>query len=182
MQTLSPETGLQLAGRTLVGARFEAGTYKFLDLEGVKLVDCDLSNCVWERARLVRVEMRGCRLTGFELLDSKADGIALDGCRGQYVQVTRSELKQAVLTGCELVEATFTSVRMLGAVFQGCDLRRSVWSDCNLHGADLRGCDTGGVRANLDNFAGAVLDPAQAGSLLHAAYGIRVLAEGEPLG
>lgn len=181
MEALSPGPGLQRSDAVLDGARFQPGVYKFIDLERVTLVGCDLSNCVWERARLADVELRACRLTGFELVEARADGLKLDGCRGQYLQVVKSELKHATWTGCDFVDATITASRLLGAVFSACSLRGSVWSGCNLHGADLRGCDTGGLRATLDNFAGAALDPAQAAALLRAAHDIRVLAEGEPL-
>jgi uncharacterized protein YjbI with pentapeptide repeats len=180
LETLAAGSGLQIVDRVVEGARFQEGTFRFLSVERTRLIDCDLSNCVWERARLENVEFRGCRLTGFALVESKGDDVRFEGCRGQYVRIVKADMKSAAFVDCKLPDATFAEARLLRARFEGCELQRSVWSDCNLHGADLRGCDTGGMRAQTRDLAGAVLDPAQATALL-AALDIRVLEEGEPI-
>ena len=79
---------------------------------------------------------------------------------------------------CYLPESSLIRTDLTRASFTECDLSMAVLSGSRMRGADLRGCRTGGIRATLDDLAGAILDPDQAAAVLLGHADIRVL----PLG
>jgi uncharacterized protein YjbI with pentapeptide repeats len=171
--------GASIEGGRLRGVSLADQSFRLLHLEGVRLEECDLSNCEWELPLLEEVEMVGCRLTGFRVRGGKAIGLKLRECHGQYTQLDGVELKKARFDGCQLGDATFLRCALDGAVFTDCDLRGAVMSGVRLHGGDLRGCRIDGLRASLDDLAGVTLDPRQAAAILFGHASITVLEVGE---
>jgi uncharacterized protein YjbI with pentapeptide repeats len=102
-------------------------------------------------------------------------------CHGRYAQFEGIEMKEARFERCQLGEASFQRCSLERATFRECDLRSAVLSGVRLQGADLRGCRVDGIRAGLDDLAGAVLDPAQAAAVLFGQASITVLEEGEQI-
>ena len=128
---------------------------------------------------LDEVELAGCRLTGFRIRGGKAVGVKLRECHGQYAQFEGVDLKEARFDDCQLGDSSFQRCALDRAVFAGCDLRGTVLAGTRLNGADLRGCRIDGIRASLDDLAGAVLDPRQAAAILFGHASITVLEPGE---
>jgi uncharacterized protein YjbI with pentapeptide repeats len=123
--------------------------------------------------------MKGCRLTGLRIRGGRAPELRLVECHGQYAQFDGVELKGARFDRCHLAETSFLRCQLDRAVFSECDLRANVMSGVRLNGADLRGCRIDGIRAGLDDLAGAILDPRQAAAVLFGHASITVLELGE---
>jgi uncharacterized protein YjbI with pentapeptide repeats len=154
-------------------------SFRLLHLQRVRLEECDLSNCEWELPLLEEVELSGCRLTGFRVKGGKGIELLLRECHGRYAQFEGVELKEARFERCELGESSFLRCALDRSVFTECDLRGAVMAGVRLKGADLRGSRIDGIRATLDDLAGATLDPRQAAALLLGHAGISVLEPGE---
>ena len=175
-----------MRGAEVIGGRFKgvslAGeSFRLLHLERVTLEGCDLSNCELELPLLEEVELTGCRLTGFRLHGGRGVSLKLSDCSGRYAQFDGAELKEARFDRCELAEASFHRCSLDRAVFSACDLRGAVFGGVRLNGADLRDCRIDGIRASLDDLAGAIIDPRQAAAFLFGQASITVLEPGEPI-
>jgi uncharacterized protein YjbI with pentapeptide repeats len=171
--------GASVSGGRLRGVSLAGQVFRLLHLEKVRLEECDLSNCEWEMPSLEEVELTGCRLTGFRIRGGRAVELKLRECYGQYAQFDGVELKEARFDGCQLGEASFVRCALDRAVFADCDLRGTVMAGVRLNGADLRDCRIDGIRAGLDDLAGAILDPRQAAAILFGHAAITVLEPGE---
>jgi uncharacterized protein YjbI with pentapeptide repeats len=125
------------------------------------------------------VTLKGCRLTGFRIRGGRAIELQVVESQGRYVQLEDVELKGARFEKSQLAESTFLRCQLDRAVFSECDLRSTVLAGVRLNGADLRGCQVDGIRAGLDDLAGAILDPRQAAAVLFGQASIRVLELGE---
>jgi uncharacterized protein YjbI with pentapeptide repeats len=163
------------------GVSLAGQSFRLLHLDRVRLEDCDLSNCEWELPFLEAVELHGCRLTGFRVRGGRAVDLKVVECHGRYAQFDGVELKESSFERCQLAEASFLRCALDRARFSDCDLRSAVLSGVRLQGADLRGCRVDGIRAGLDDLAGAILDPRQAAAVLFGQASITVLEEGEQL-
>jgi uncharacterized protein YjbI with pentapeptide repeats len=156
-------------------------SFRLLHLERVVLEECDLSNCEWELPLLEKVELSGCRLTGFRIKGGKGFELTLRECHGRYAQFEGVELKESRFVRCQLGESSFLRCPLDRSVFEDCDLRGAVMSGVRLKGADLRGCQIDGIRATLDDLSGVTLDPRQAVAILHGHANITVLEVGDSL-
>lgn len=150
-----------------------------LNLVGVMLEECDLSNSEWEASLLEEVALKGCRMTGFRLRGGRAIELAMSDCQGQYAQMEGVEMKGARFATCAFNDSSFIRCNLAGARFSDCDLRNVVLDGSRMKGADLRGCRIDGLRASLDDLSGAVLDPRQAAAVVYAQAQISVLEIGE---
>ena len=171
--------GTSVHGGRFRGVSFAGQAFGMLHLDSVSLEDCDLSNAEWERPLLESVRLKGCRLTGLRIRGGRATDLQVIESQGRYVQLEDAELKDARFEKSQLAESSFLRCALDRAVFSECDLRGTVLTGVRLNGADLRGCRVEGLRAGLDDLAGAILDPRQAAAVLYGQASIRVLELGE---
>ena len=134
---------------------------------------CDLANARWEKTHGQRVEMLGCRLVGFSLVDGQCSNLLLQRCNGESARFWNSSLRDARFEHCSLKTASFENTDLSGVVFHNCDLSGADLRGAKLAGTDLRGCTLEGINVALADLRGAILEPAQLG-LLAALLGVEV--------
>lgn len=135
----------------IVGVRLTAANLRRLELTDVVLVDCELSNTVFEEATWTRVAFQRCRfseadLGGAELTDVSFTDCQLDQAGLRMARAARLEVRGGSATGIDLYRA-----RLAG----------SAWRDVDLTGAKVSGADL--ARAVLH---GSVLDDLEGASAL----------------
>lgn len=134
---------------------------------------CDLANARWEKTHVQRVEMLGCRLVGFSLVDGQCSNLLLQRCNAESARFWNSSLRHTRFEGCSLKGASFENSDLSGATFRGCDLSGADLRGAKLAGTDLRGCVLENLHVALTGLRGAILEPAQLG-LLAALTGVEI--------
>lgn len=102
------QKGLSLAGKNLAG----------VDLSGL-----DLSGADFRRTKLMKSNLKGCRLDGVDLTGALANEADFSGC----------SLREA-----KLVKGLFQQAKFAGASLAGGDLTKAILTEADLSGADLR--------------------------------------------
>jgi fluoroquinolone resistance protein len=165
---------LDLREWEFVRCRGARARFSSCDLSEARFVASDFNNAVWRWGSLAQAGFSDCKLTGAQVLDTRAFELSFERC---------------LLISARLRELSFRSMRIEGVDFEGADLsgadfREAVLVDCNLaqahvidarfEGADLRGANLGGLKlADASRFKGAVISKTQAGALL-SALGLKV--------
>jgi uncharacterized protein YjbI with pentapeptide repeats len=121
--------GVMLTGRTL-------RRWRFVDC---LIVDSDLSGVVLDRCSLTRVEVRDCRLSGFQGAGGRYADVGFVGCRIDGANFRMSRWERSGFDHCDLSEADFGNSQLPGTQLLGCDLTGIDLSKCDLTGASLRG-------------------------------------------
>jgi uncharacterized protein YjbI with pentapeptide repeats len=138
-----------------------------------RLIQCDLANANWFQADFARVELVGCRLTGFHTIESRLQDVLFKDCQAALAQFRFAVFKTARFEQCDLSDADFEGADLSGVVFLNCNLSGAEMSRAKLAGADLRGCELNGLHAGWQELQGAIIDPSQALALVQA-FGIIV--------
>jgi uncharacterized protein YjbI with pentapeptide repeats len=175
------ESGETYEDLRITGEALDGDNLRLLELRRVHLVDCDLSNAQWVLPRLTDVTFEGCRTTGFQIHQGRGEGVTVRDCRGRYLQLLNCDWKASRFERCQLTESSIMDCRLGGSLFRECDLSGTVLERCEMRDADLRGCDIGGLRATVDDLAGAILDPDQAAAVLRGQAEIIVVPLGVPV-
>ncbi len=121
-----------LGGQAAAHVRFDGvkvlgGTMGGTKLAHVSWLDvlcerCDLSLIDWRRAKLARVEIRECRVTGAALREAELDSVRFVDCHLDYAAFARARFEQVSFEACRLKEADFSGADLSGASFVRCDL------------------------------------------------------------
>jgi uncharacterized protein YjbI with pentapeptide repeats len=118
-------------------------------LTDTRLRDVDLANAEAPYSEWRVVELRGCRLTGFELRDSTGLHVLFADCRADLMSLRGTRLEGAIFRDCVLTGADFSGADLRGARFERCDLTEVELRDARLEGATLDRCRLAGVRGAL---------------------------------
>ena len=172
-----------LAGQQARGARFDdvhvvqtslAGvTLSDLELNNVRFEECDLSNAVWEQAFARLTVFKGCRMTGFSVIEAILRHVHFQDCSARLARFRFARFDKPRFERCDLREADFQGAELSGAVFAACDLRGAEMAGAKLASVDLRGCQIEGARLQPDQLRGGTVDLTQAVYLIEA-LGINV--------
>src|SRR3954471_1639239 len=83
---LSKETSEQVRfdAVSVVGGSLSETLLQHLNWLDVRCERCDLSMIVWPRAKLTRVEIRECRVTGAKVLEGELDEVRFVECQLDY--------------------------------------------------------------------------------------------------
>ena len=95
------------------------------------------------------VELRGCRLTGFDLRDSTGLHVLFEDCRADLMSLRSARIEGAIFRDCVLTGADFSGADLRGARFERCDLTEVELREARLEGATLDGCRLAGIRGAL---------------------------------
>ena len=118
-------------------------------LKDTRLRDVDLANAEAPYSEWRVVELRGCRLTGFDLRDSSALHVLFADCRADLMSLRSVRFEGAIFRDCVMTGADFSGADLRGARFERCDLTEVELRDARLKGATFDGCRLAGIRGAL---------------------------------
>ena len=154
--------------------------FEGLLLDDVRFLDCDFATANWYQTTWHRVELIGCRLTGFLAGESHLQDVLFKGCQINLAQFRFATLKTVRFEDCDLSEIDLLESDLSEISFQHCTLRNAELSGVSLAGADLTSCDILGARLGAKELRGATLNLQQTVSLVEA-MGIHVNLSSSPL-
>jgi hypothetical protein len=126
-----------------------ASRWEPLTLTDVELTGADVSNAIWSRTMVRRVEIVSCRATGWRLSLDLAWDLYVSDTRLNYATVEVGRVKGlAVFERCSFGEA-----RLLGdlsrVLFLDCDLTDVEFAACGARDCDFRSSRLAGARGLL---------------------------------
>jgi uncharacterized protein YjbI with pentapeptide repeats len=132
----------------------------------------DAANQRSPRLRALRVEFRGCRLTGAELAEASLTDVTFVDCQLDLVGLRFAKLRRVAFHDCRMRECDLYQASLTDVLFEGCELRDATFSAAAVDSVELRRCDLSGLRgveglrtarmpwndviANVGLFAGAL--------------------------
>lgn len=161
--------GVHIVGADLGGAdaphvdvaqvRLESVTLSFAQMTHATVRDCvidrgDLANLATRAATLIRVEIRGARLTGVQIVDSVLGDVVFDEAKIDLGSFRFSRFRRVLFRGCNLQRADFTGADIRGVRFTDCDLAGAQFSQVKAAGASFANCLLDGV-GGVASLAGA---------------------------
>ena len=123
-------------------------------LKDTRLRDVDLANAEAPYSEWRVVELRGCRLTGFDLRDSSGLHVLFEDCRADLMSLRSARIEGAIFRDCVLTGADFSGADLRGARFERCDLTEVELREARLEGATLDGCRLAGDPRRAQRCAG----------------------------
>jgi uncharacterized protein YjbI with pentapeptide repeats len=147
--------------------------FEGLLLDDVRFQDCDFATANWYQTNWHRVELIGCRLTGFLAGESNLQDVLFKGCQINLAQFRFAALKTVRFEDCDLSECDLLESDLAGISFLRCKLRDAEMSGVSLAGTDLSSCDIAGARLGAKELRGATLNLQQAIGLVES-MGINV--------
>ncbi|MCX6046206.1 MAG: pentapeptide repeat-containing protein [Chloroflexi bacterium] len=181
-------TSANLAGQTAEHVTFKSSWFKQVSLEQTRFLapklsdlrfdNCDLANAVWERALFQRVEILGCRMTGFKTIEAHLQDVLLRDCIGALAQFRFATFKAVRFEQCNFANADFQGANLSGVRFVKCDLSNAEMSQTTLSGTDFRTSKIEGLKVGVRELPGAIMDHFQA-AYVASLLGIVIKAEDE---
>jgi uncharacterized protein YjbI with pentapeptide repeats len=152
------------------GVRLVSGTLAASELKQLGWLDvacerCDLSMIVWPGAKLTRVEVRGCRMTGAKLAEGELESVRFVDCHLDYATFTGTRFRQVTFESCRLEEADFSGADLAGTSFVNCELRGADLGRARLQGADVSSSRCPDLRILPGDVRGLVVNREQAAAL-----------------
>jgi uncharacterized protein YjbI with pentapeptide repeats len=163
-----------------------------VDLAGARLPRLDLRNCRVSGSNLANVAIhhgaaercafQDVRLTGCSWHAGILRDVSFRGCRIDLASFAASRLERVLFEGCSLAGSELQDARLSAVVFVGCDMREIDLAGLRLSaGCELRGCVLDGAR-NVAQLRGAQMPYvdvlAAAGTFAHA-LGIAISSDEE---
>lgn len=176
-------SGLDLSNQVAVRPAFDEGLFnqvKFsntefeeIQLDDVRCVDCDFAAAVWYKSTWHRVELIGCRLTGFLAGEAQLEDVLFKDCLISLAQFRFSRFKSVRFENCDLTEVDFLEADFSNVQFVQCNLRQAEFSGTRLADIDLSSCTIASARLGAKELQGATLNIAQAIALVES-MGIKI--------
>ncbi|HYK31764.1 MAG TPA: pentapeptide repeat-containing protein [Streptosporangiaceae bacterium] len=162
-------SGRQVAGAELDECRYTTVSFASVQLRRATIRDvefdrCDLANLLARDSSLIRVAVRGSRMTGVALLASTVRDVAFRDCRMDMASFSGSRFTNVTFTSCRLDQANFGEADLSGVEFEHCDLSAAQMSGATLTGARFSGCDLTGI-SGVTSLRGAIITSADAVTL-----------------
>ena len=124
----------------------ELGAGPWSELVDIVVEKADGANEPAVRSKLLRTELRGCRLTGADLGESSLIDVTFADCKLDLLGFRFASLRRVAFVDCVMPEADFYAARLEDVLFEGCELREATFSEARLERVELRGCDLAGLR------------------------------------
>lgn len=128
----------------------------------VEIIDCDLSNAVFNMTLFRRVHFKSCKLTGADFSEALLDQVTFEDCQMDYVNFSDTKIKGLNFVNCQLQEGSFNSCDLKKASFEKCNLSRCEFISTSLKDLDLRTNDISSLLLSLENLRGAIVSSEQA--------------------
>ena len=116
------------------------------DLVDAVALDREWANLRARGLAALRVEVRGCRLTGTELAEATLTDVTFSDCRLDLVGLRMARLQRVVFRDCRMAECDLYDATLADVLFERCELREATFSGARLERVELRGCDLTGLR------------------------------------
>ncbi|GCE05673.1 pentapeptide repeat-containing protein [Dictyobacter aurantiacus] len=147
----------------LINTEFEE-----MQLDDVRFSSCDFATAVWYKTVWHRVELVGCRMTGFMAGEPHFEDVLFKDCLLSLSQLRFATLKSVRFEHCDLSEADLLEANLSDVSFVDCNLRQAELTGTQLAGIDLSTCNIDGARLGPKELRGATLNHAQALALIEA--------------
>jgi uncharacterized protein YjbI with pentapeptide repeats len=172
---LSNQVALHPAFENALLTRVKMNNTEFEDLhlDDVRFQDCDFATANWYKTIWHRVELIGCRLTGFLAGEAHFQDVLFKNCQINLAQLRFSTFKAVRFEDCDLSEADMLESGFTNVSFLRCNLRNVEMSGVSLAGTDLSSCDIVGAHMGAKELRGATLNLQQSIALVES-MGIRV--------
>jgi uncharacterized protein YjbI with pentapeptide repeats len=176
----------QLAGADLHGIDFVGVELAGGDLSGVRLENGGLQDGVVERTNLanlravsstlLRVRLRGCRMTGLQWAEGLWRDVEVSDCRADLLALRRTQLERVTFRDCVLSEADLLEARLREVTLERCTLAGADLRGTRFERCVLRGCALDGVHGigRLDGITMPWPDIVDAAGTFASALGVRV--------
>lgn len=115
-------------------------------IEGVSLIDRDLSGCVLARCQFVEVMFDRCQLIGSQFFDSRFESCRMTACNLRKAELNGSDLRGVDFTGSEMPRCELIGADLRGANLTSCVLDWAWLIDCDLRDAVLERASFRGTR------------------------------------
>jgi uncharacterized protein YjbI with pentapeptide repeats len=181
-----------LSGITACNVALSGAWLRDSDVAGARLPRLDLRNCRVSGANLANVAVsdgvaercafENVRLTGFSWHEGILRDVSFRGCRIDMASFAASRLERVLFEGCMLAQAELQDARLSAVVFVDCDMREIDLAGVRLSaGCELRGCVLDGARS-VGQLRGAQMpyvDVLAAAATFAHALGIRISSDDE---
>lgn len=171
----------RFSGLIFEAARMSAVSMRRAHFEDTIFRTCDLAGLDARQVYASRVEIEGCRATGFLAPESDWRDAVFRDSQFSLSQFRFAKFERARFEGCDLREADFQNADLRGVIFQNCDLSGAQFSFARLQNADFRSCETQKIGVDASALRGLIVSPLQAAQFA-AILGLQVRwGEGEPI-
>lgn len=151
-----------------------------LEADGLRdavLEQADLANRRGRRVLVERVRLRGCRMTGIQLAESKLRDVEVVNSRVDLAAFRMSTLERVVFRGCQMQELDLVEAQLRSVVFESCDMTGADFSNARFGRVLMRDCKLPGA-VGLERLRGVAMpwpDVVGLAGDLAAAIGIKIL-------
>lgn len=161
---LSDQVAAQVAFNDVLcqHVRFCNTEFEELQLDDVRLQNCDLAAACWYKTAWHRVEVLECRMTGFLAGEAFFDEVVFKDCQLNLAQFRFATLRSVRFEHCDLSEIDLLEARLSRVTFHECSLRGAELSGTSFKGIDLTTCDIDGAHLSAKELQGAHLNLRQA--------------------
>lgn len=146
-----------LEGAALAGARLPA--MRCLD---TRFERADASASTWTDARLVRVRMNECKLTGLDIRSGELRDVQFKQCKAPDLLLSDASLSRVRFDDCRLDGLDLSGARIESCAIHNCDARNLRLAGARIELLDLRGSLIDGITLDQASLSGIVIDPTQA--------------------
>ncbi|GCF11702.1 pentapeptide repeat-containing protein [Dictyobacter arantiisoli] len=157
----------------LINTEFEE-----LQLDDVRFTNCDLATANWYKSAWHRVELVGCRLTGFLAGEATLQDVLFKDCLISLAQFRFATLKSVRFEHCDLHDTDLLEADLTDVRFEHCNLQQAEFSGTRLAGVDLTTCSIDGARMGAKELQQATVNLTQAIALVES-LGIHVRSSPE---
>jgi uncharacterized protein YjbI with pentapeptide repeats len=137
---------------------------------------CDLSMTDWPGAKLTRVEVRECRITGAKFVGGELDHVRFVDCQLDYASFSLARFREVSFEACRFNEADLSGADLAGTSFIRCDLKGADFTGAKLQRADVSSSSLSEIRIGAGDVRGLVVNREQA-TVLAQLFGLVVRGE-----
>ncbi|RRK10116.1 pentapeptide repeat-containing protein [Lactiplantibacillus garii] len=119
---------------------FTGRTFERLEITDAEFIKCDFSNCHFEKASLLRVQFKDCKMVGLDLTGAFLNNVSFDNDLLDLSMLCDMKLKATHFNDCRLTDASVMNDRLTRVQFNRCDLDQVSFYQTALKNIDLSTC------------------------------------------
>jgi uncharacterized protein YjbI with pentapeptide repeats len=162
----SKASSVRFDGVHMVGVALDESELANLVWQDVMCERCNLSMVNWRGAKLTRAVVRGCRVTGGQLVEGELQSVRFVDCHIAYASFADTRFRQVVFESCQLREANFRGADLAGTRFVECELQGADFAGAKLQGADSSSSNLDGITVGAGDVRGLIVSRQQAADLV----------------